>query len=94
MLLGVGFLSYGQIKSDAELRVGRTAEAVARKYDVDRSAQDEFAAESQRRAGTTAARAAFAKALGLSTTPDAEVSDKFLIYMGGRTLQTIYEPQL
>lgn len=40
--------------------MGMTAEAVARRFDIDRGAQDEFAAESQRRAATHAARAAFA----------------------------------
>jgi acetyl-CoA C-acetyltransferase len=43
------------------MHMGRTAEAVARKYDVSRSEQDEFAAESQRRAATEAARAVFAE---------------------------------
>lgn len=41
--------------------MGRTAEAVARKYDVSREQQDEFAVESQRRAATEAARTAFAE---------------------------------
>ncbi|NLE82261.1 MAG: thiolase family protein [Rhodococcus sp.] len=41
--------------------MGRTAEAVARKYDVSREQQDEFAVESQRRAATDAAQAAFAE---------------------------------
>jgi acetyl-CoA C-acetyltransferase len=44
----------------AGIHMGVTAENVARHYDVSRQAQDEFAAESQRRAGTDAARAAFA----------------------------------
>ena len=39
--------------------MGRTAEAVARTYDVSREQQDEFAVESQRRAAWEAARAAF-----------------------------------
>ncbi|WP_328854392.1 thiolase family protein [Microbispora hainanensis] len=43
------------------IHMGRTAEAVARKYDVSRQAQDEFALESQRRAATEQARAAFAE---------------------------------
>jgi len=42
------------------VHMGRTAEAVAKKYDVKREQQDEFAVESQRRAATEAARAAFA----------------------------------
>ncbi len=44
-----------------EIQMGVTAENVARKYDVSRQAQDEFALESQRRAATDAARAAFAE---------------------------------
>lgn len=40
--------------------MGVTAENVADKYGISRSAQDEFALESQRRAATAAARAAFA----------------------------------
>jgi acetyl-CoA C-acetyltransferase len=43
------------------VHMGVTAENVAMKYDVSRVAQDEFAAESQRRAATEAARAAFAE---------------------------------
>ena len=43
------------------IHMGVTAENVARKYDVSRQAQDEFAAESQRRAATDAARAVFAE---------------------------------
>ncbi|AKS33690.1 thiolase family protein [Mycolicibacterium goodii] len=42
------------------VHMGRTAEAVAKKYDVTREQQDEFAVESQRRAATEAARTAFA----------------------------------
>jgi acetyl-CoA C-acetyltransferase len=42
------------------IHMGRTAEAVARTYDISRQQQDQFAAESQRRASTTAARTAFA----------------------------------
>jgi acetyl-CoA C-acetyltransferase len=45
----------------SEVHMGVTAENVARKYDVSRQAQDEFALESQRRAGTDAAKAAFAE---------------------------------
>ncbi|MDQ0242407.1 thiolase family protein [Arthrobacter bambusae] len=41
--------------------MGVTAENVARKYSVSRQEQDEFALESQRRAATHAARAAFAE---------------------------------
>ncbi|GAA1365020.1 acetyl-CoA C-acyltransferase family protein [Arthrobacter rhombi] len=41
--------------------MGTTAENVARKYGVSRQEQDEFALESQRRAATPAARAAFAE---------------------------------
>jgi acetyl-CoA C-acetyltransferase len=43
------------------IHMGRTAEAVARKYGVSRKAQDEFAVESQRRAATGAAKVAFAE---------------------------------
>ncbi len=41
--------------------MGVTAENVATKYGVDRAQQDEFAVESQRRAATDAAKAAFAE---------------------------------
>ena len=41
--------------------MGVTAERVAERYNVSREQQDEFAAESQRRAGTDAAKAAFAE---------------------------------
>jgi len=41
--------------------MGVTAENVAREFGVSRQEQDEFAAESQRRAASTAARAAFAQ---------------------------------
>ncbi len=41
--------------------MGITAENVADKYDVSRAEQDEFAAESQRRAASDAAKAAFAQ---------------------------------
>ena len=44
-----------------DIHMGVTAENVARKYDVSRQAQDEFACESQRRAASDAARAAFAE---------------------------------
>ena len=43
------------------IHMGRTAENVARKYGVSREEQDEFAMESQRRAATDAAKAAFAE---------------------------------
>jgi acetyl-CoA C-acetyltransferase len=43
------------------IHMGVTAENVATRYDVSRAEQDEFAAESQRRASTDAARAAFAE---------------------------------
>ena len=43
------------------IHMGVTAEKVAEKYGVSRQQQDEFAAESQRRAATAAARAAFAE---------------------------------
>ncbi|WP_280420492.1 thiolase family protein [Nocardia carnea] len=41
------------------VHMGVTAENVAREYSIDRRQQDEFAAESQRRAATDTARAAF-----------------------------------
>ncbi|MHD0307176.1 thiolase family protein [Rhodococcus erythropolis] len=44
-----------------DVHMGVTAENVAAKYGVSRRAQDAFAAESQRRAGTDAARAVFAE---------------------------------
>lgn len=43
------------------IHMGVTAERVAEKYGVSREAQDEFAAESQRRAATPEAKAAFAE---------------------------------
>lgn len=43
------------------IHMGVTAENVASRYGVSRRAQDEFAVESQRRAATDAARAAFAE---------------------------------
>ena len=43
------------------IHMGVTAENVAAKYGISRAAQDEFAAESQRRAATPEARAAFAE---------------------------------
>ena len=43
----------------SEKHMGITAENVAKKYGVSRREQDEFARESQRRAGTTQAQAAF-----------------------------------
>lgn len=43
------------------IHMGVTAENVAAKYDVSRRQQDEFAVESQRRAATPAAKAAFAE---------------------------------
>ena len=43
------------------IHMGVTAERVAERYDVSRAAQDEFALESQRRAATPEAKAAFAE---------------------------------
>jgi acetyl-CoA C-acetyltransferase len=43
------------------IHMGVTAEKVAEKYDVSRLAQDEFALESQRRAGLDASKAVFAE---------------------------------
>lgn len=45
----------------SNVHMGRTAEAVARKYGVSREEQDYFALESQRRAATPKARVAFAE---------------------------------
>ncbi|TWH02638.1 acetyl-CoA C-acetyltransferase [Nocardioides sp. J9] len=44
-----------------DIHMGVTAEKVAEKYGVSRTEQDEFAVESQRRAATTEAKAAFAE---------------------------------
>src|SRR5690606_7270742 len=44
-----------------DIHIGVTAENVARRYDVSRQAQDEFALRSQQRAATDEARAAFAE---------------------------------
>ncbi|MDI9916989.1 thiolase family protein [Rhodococcus sp. IEGM 1379] len=60
--------------------MGRTAEAVARKYGVSREQQDEFAVESQRRAATAAAKAAFAEEI----TP---------VETGGRRSVTVTEDE-
>lgn len=60
--------------------MGRTAEAVARKYGVSREQQDEFAVESQRRAATDAAKAAFAEEI----TP---------VETGGRRSVTVTEDE-
>ncbi|RKT35645.1 acetyl-CoA C-acetyltransferase [Microbacterium sp. AG1240] len=49
--------------------MGTTAENVAERYGVSRREQDEFALESQRRAATDAARAAFAEEIVPVTTP-------------------------
>ncbi|MFL2000468.1 thiolase family protein [Microbacterium sp. A1-JK] len=49
--------------------MGTTAENVAERYGVSRREQDEFAVESQRRAATDAARAAFAEEIAPVTTP-------------------------
>jgi acetyl-CoA C-acetyltransferase len=56
--------------------MGVTAENVARRYSVSRQEQDEFALESQRRAATDAARAAFAE----------EISP---VQIGGRKPRTV-----
>jgi acetyl-CoA C-acetyltransferase len=47
-----------------EIHMGVTAENVASKYGVSRREQDEFALESQRRAATDTAKAAFAEEIG------------------------------
>jgi acetyl-CoA C-acetyltransferase len=54
--------------------MGTTAENVAERYGVSRREQDEFAAESQRRAATDAARAAFAEEIVPVTTSGRDAS--------------------
>jgi len=51
-----------------DIHMGVTAENVATKYGVSRAEQDEFAVESQRRAATAEARAAFAEEIVAVTT--------------------------
>ncbi|MBF9132591.1 thiolase family protein [Plantactinospora sp. S1510] len=51
-----------------DIQMGLTAERVAERYGVSRADQDEFAAESQRRAATRTARAAFAEEIVPVTT--------------------------
>ena len=63
-----------------DIHMGVTAENVARKYDVSRQAQDEFAVESQRRAASEAAKAAFAEEI----TP---------VEVGGRKPFTVTEDE-
>ena len=62
------------------IHMGVTAENVAKKYGVSRAEQDEFALESQRRAATAAAKAAFAEEI----TP---------VEVGGRRPFTVSEDQ-
>ncbi|ACU96823.1 thiolase family protein [Saccharomonospora viridis] len=62
------------------IHMGVTAENVARKYEVSRQAQDEFACESQRRAATEAAKAVFAEEI----TP---------VEVGGRKPFTVTEDE-
>ncbi|MQW78136.1 acetyl-CoA C-acyltransferase [Nocardioides sp. dk4132] len=62
------------------IHMGVTAENVATKYGVSRAEQDEFALESQRRAATAAAKAAFAEEI----TP---------VEVGGRRPFTVSEDQ-
>lgn len=52
----------------SDRHIGVTAEVVAERYGVSRAEQDAFAAESQRRAATDAARAAFAEEIVPVTT--------------------------
>jgi len=63
-----------------DIHMGVTAENVAKKYGVSRAEQDEFALESQRRAATAAAKAAFAEEI----TP---------VEVGGRRPFTVSEDQ-
>ncbi|MGW5149200.1 thiolase family protein [Rhodococcus koreensis] len=58
------------------IHMGVTAENVAREFGISRTAQDEFAVESQRRAATDAAKAAFAEEI----TP---------VEVGGRKPRTV-----
>jgi acetyl-CoA C-acetyltransferase len=53
----------------SNMHMGRTAETVARRFDVSREAQDEFAAESQRRASSPEAMSAFAEEITPVTVP-------------------------
>ncbi len=62
------------------IHMGVTAENVAKKYDVSRQAQDEFALQSQQRAASEAARAAFAEEI----TP---------VQVGGRKPVTVTEDE-
>ncbi len=62
------------------IHMGVTAENVARTYDVSREAQDEFALQSQRRAASDAAKAAFAEEI----TP---------VEVGGRKPFTVTEDE-
>ncbi len=64
----------------SNLHMGVTAENVAREYGVDRNEQDAFAVESQRRAATDAAKAAFAEEI----TP---------VEIGGRKPVTVTEDE-
>lgn len=64
----------------SNLHMGVTAENVAREYGVDRDEQDAFAVESQRRAATDAAKAAFAEEI----TP---------VEIGGRKPVTVTEDE-
>lgn len=52
-----------------DIHMGITAENVAQRYGISREQQDEFAAESQRRAATERARAAFAQEIVPVTVP-------------------------
>jgi acetyl-CoA C-acetyltransferase len=62
------------------IHMGVTAENVASKYDVTRAEQDEFATESQQRAATAAAKAAFAEEITA-------------VEVGGRKPVTVTEDQ-
>ncbi|MBT2523358.1 thiolase family protein [Arthrobacter sp. ISL-28] len=53
----------------SDKHMGMTAENVAARYGVSRQEQDEFSLESQRRAGTAAARAAFAEEITAVIVP-------------------------
>jgi len=55
------------------VHMGITAENVAQEYSISRAEQDEFAAESQRRAATPAAKAAFARRSPPSRSPTVDV---------------------
>lgn len=63
-------------KSAAYVGMGDTAENVAKKYEIDRAAQEAFAVKSQQKAGAAMARDAFRDEIVPYTLPDGTVVDK------------------